>query len=94
MSDAEPPVRQHNDPGGPEEAREAAMIRKVLRQQEQHREGGVEPELSDPGRADPELADTELADTELAEPRREAGDGDHDRGGTDGTEDAGDTEAR
>ena len=29
----------------PEDAREAALIRKVLRVQEQHREGGIDPEL-------------------------------------------------
>ena len=28
-----------------DEAREAALIREVLRTQEQHREGGIEPEL-------------------------------------------------
>ena len=33
---------------GPEtldEAREAAMVREIMRRQERHREGGVEPEL-------------------------------------------------
>jgi chorismate mutase len=37
---------------GPEvldEAREAAMIREILRRQERHREGGVEPELDEIG---------------------------------------------
>lgn len=29
-----------------DEAREAAMMRKVLRMQQQHREGGVDPELA------------------------------------------------
>jgi hypothetical protein len=29
----------------PDEAREAALIRKVLRVQELHREGGIDPEL-------------------------------------------------
>jgi hypothetical protein len=29
----------------PDDAREAALIRKVLRVQEQHREGGIDPEL-------------------------------------------------
>jgi hypothetical protein len=35
---------------GPEvldEAREAAMMREILRRQERHREGGVEPELDE-----------------------------------------------
>jgi hypothetical protein len=39
------------EPGhGPEvldEASEAAMMREILRRQEQHREGGVEPELAE-----------------------------------------------
>jgi hypothetical protein len=39
------------EPGhGPEvsdEAREAAMMREILRRQERHREGGVDPELDD-----------------------------------------------
>jgi hypothetical protein len=51
------PDRSGEEPGhGPdvtEEAREAALIREVLRTQEQHREGGVEPGLDeadgDPG---------------------------------------------
>jgi hypothetical protein len=37
---------------GPElldEAREAAMMREILRRQERHREGGVEPELDEMG---------------------------------------------
>jgi hypothetical protein len=44
-----------SDPGeepghGPEvldEASEAAMMREIMRRQEQHREGGVEPELDE-----------------------------------------------
>jgi hypothetical protein len=36
-----------------DEAHEAAMMRAVMRRQEQHREGGVDPELRDAG-ADPE----------------------------------------
>ena len=44
---------QLDQPGLPDDAREAAMIRKVLRIQERHREGGVDPELAgdddDPG---------------------------------------------
>ena len=39
------------EPGhGPEvldEASEAAMMREIMRRQEQHREGGVEPELDE-----------------------------------------------
>lgn len=34
-------------PGEPDEAREVAMMRAVIREQERHREGGVEPELDD-----------------------------------------------
>jgi hypothetical protein len=33
----------------PDEALEAAMMREVLRTQEQHREGGVEPGLEETG---------------------------------------------
>jgi hypothetical protein len=47
-------------PGGPgdeqelaDDAREAALMRDVLREQERHREGGVEPGLDDAG-TDPE----------------------------------------
>jgi hypothetical protein len=35
------------DPDVEDEAREAALMREVLRTQEQHREGGVEPELEE-----------------------------------------------
>jgi hypothetical protein len=35
------------DPDVADEAREAALMREVLRTQEQHREGGVEPELDE-----------------------------------------------
>ena len=35
------------DPDVEDEAREAAVMREVLRRQEQHREGGVEPELDE-----------------------------------------------
>jgi hypothetical protein len=35
------------DPNVEDEAREAALMREVLRRQEQHREGGVEPELDE-----------------------------------------------
>ena len=30
-----------------DEAREAALMREIIRKQERHREGGVEPELAD-----------------------------------------------
>jgi hypothetical protein len=30
----------------PDDARDAALIRRVLRIQEQHREGGIDPELA------------------------------------------------
>lgn len=43
------------DPDRPDDAREAALIRKVLRLQERHREGGVEPELG--GDPEPEVSD-------------------------------------
>jgi hypothetical protein len=36
-----------HDPDVLDEAREAALMREVLRTQEQHREGGVEPELDE-----------------------------------------------
>jgi hypothetical protein len=35
------------DPDGADEAREAALMREVLRTQERHREGGVEPALDE-----------------------------------------------
>jgi hypothetical protein len=35
------------DPDVADEAREAALMREILRTQEQHREGGVDPELGD-----------------------------------------------
>jgi hypothetical protein len=41
-------------PDGPDDAREAALIREVLRVQERHREGGIEPDLQDP---EPDLQD-------------------------------------
>jgi len=37
-----------DEPGALDDAREAALMREVLRAQEQHREGGVEPGLDDP----------------------------------------------
>ena len=41
------PGRTGDEPGVPDEDREAAMMRDVMRRQEQHREGGVDPELDD-----------------------------------------------
>jgi hypothetical protein len=35
----------HGEAGILDDAQEAALIRKVLRVQEQHREGGIDPEL-------------------------------------------------
>jgi hypothetical protein len=35
------------EPGVEDEAREAALMQEILRRQEQHREGGVEPELDE-----------------------------------------------
>ena len=43
MSEREP------GPGAPEATSEAALLREVLREQEEHREGGVDPELDEPG---------------------------------------------
>jgi hypothetical protein len=36
-----------NEPEALDEDREAAMMRTVMRRQEEHREGGVDPELND-----------------------------------------------
>ncbi len=36
-----------NGPGEAAEEREAAMMRKVMRMQERHREGGIDPDLDD-----------------------------------------------
>ena len=52
MSDREPspasPDEELNPEADPNEAaRQAAMLRKVIREQERHREGGIEPELAD-----------------------------------------------
>ena len=38
----------NGEPGALDDAREAALMREVLREQEQHREGGVEPGLEEP----------------------------------------------
>jgi hypothetical protein len=47
----QPPVsssgKPRQDPGVEDEAREAALMQEILRRQEQHREGGVEPELDE-----------------------------------------------
>jgi hypothetical protein len=58
MSEREPaPGSSGGKPGNDsdvlDEAREDALMREVIRMQERHREGGVEPEL-DGGDADPE----------------------------------------
>jgi hypothetical protein len=39
---------RNDEPGTMDDAREAALMREVLREQEQHREGGVEPGLAEP----------------------------------------------
>jgi hypothetical protein len=46
-STASPDAELSGEPERPEEAREAALMRKVIREQERHREGGIEPELAD-----------------------------------------------
>ncbi len=52
MSDREPtPGSSGDEPDSEsdrqEDAAEAALIRKVMREQERHREGGVDPELAE-----------------------------------------------
>ena len=50
MSDrASTPAGSGDEPELTDDAREAAMMRNVLREQERHREGGVEPGLDDAG---------------------------------------------
>jgi hypothetical protein len=44
MSEREP---RSQGPDAPEETSEAALLREVLREQEEHREGGVDPELDE-----------------------------------------------
>ena len=39
----------NGEPGALDDTHEAALMREVLRAQEQHREGGVEPGLDEPG---------------------------------------------
>jgi hypothetical protein len=43
---------QRGKPDAPDDAREAARMRAVMRAQEKHREGGIDPELDEPD-ADP-----------------------------------------
>ena len=43
MSEHQPPAAEPGDT--PADADEAELIRKVLRAQERHREGGIDPEL-------------------------------------------------
>ena len=38
-----------HDPDLADEEREAALMREILRAQEQHREGGIDPELDETG---------------------------------------------
>jgi hypothetical protein len=51
MSDVSTPGSSDNDLSGKsdrlDDAREAALMREIIRAQERHREGGVEPELDD-----------------------------------------------
>jgi hypothetical protein len=42
-----------HDSGEVDEAREAALMREVMRKQERHREGGIEPWLRDEAGEDP-----------------------------------------
>jgi hypothetical protein len=50
MSEQQPPGNSGDEPADEasfwDDAREAELIRKVLRAQEQHREGGIDPELA------------------------------------------------
>lgn len=43
-----PGEKSGQDPELDDEAREAALMREILRTQEEHREGGVEPALDEP----------------------------------------------
>jgi hypothetical protein len=40
-------MNEHPEPDQSDDAAEAELIRKVLRTQERHREGGVDPELDE-----------------------------------------------
>jgi hypothetical protein len=42
-----PADQRGNEAGAADDAREAALMRAVMRAQEKHREGGVDPELDD-----------------------------------------------
>jgi hypothetical protein len=58
MSEREPaPGSSGGEPShgsdGLDDAREAALMREVMRRQERHREGGVEPGLADEADEDP-----------------------------------------
>ena len=58
MSDREPASANTGDeplsqPDLQDDAAEAALIRKVMREQERHREGGIDPELADDEEPDP-----------------------------------------
>lgn len=58
MSDREPTPGSSGDESDSEsdrqeDAAEAALIRKVMREQERHREGGVDPELAEDEEPDP-----------------------------------------
>jgi hypothetical protein len=50
MSEQQPPGNSGDEPADEaslrDDAREAALIRKVMRAQEKHREGGIDPELA------------------------------------------------
>jgi hypothetical protein len=39
----------NSSPEAADEEREAAQMREVMRMQERHREGGIDPDLDDPG---------------------------------------------
>jgi hypothetical protein len=52
-------MNEHPRPDEPDDAAEAELIRKVLRTQERHREGGVDPELDQ----DTDARDTSDDDT-------------------------------
>jgi len=49
MSEQVPPGHGGEDAEVPDEVREAELMRQVLRMQQRHREGGVDPELDDGG---------------------------------------------
>ena len=49
----EPDRAPDREPDQQDDAAEAALIRKVMREQERHREGGIDPELAEDEQADP-----------------------------------------